>query len=108
MIFTREVESFLVVAQYQSLKVASQHLFVTVPAISQQMKKLEYTVGVPLLARNNRGMTLTPAGEVFLEKMKQIKKLEEEALLLTRRADNRPFPDSSSGEADGIVSPPEK
>ena len=107
-IITREAEDFLVVARYQSLKVASEHLFISVPALSQQMKKLEYTVGVPLLARNNRGMTLTPAGEVFLEKMKQIKKLEEEALLLTRRADNRPFPDSSSGETDGTVSLPEK
>ena len=108
MILTREVESFLAVAQYQSLKVASEHLFVTVPALSQQMKKLEYTVGVQLLVRNNKGMKLTPAGEVFFEKLEQIKKLEGEALLLARWAANRPIPDSSSGETDESFSTEEE
>ena len=108
MILSREVESFLAVAQYQSLKVDSEHLFITVPALSQQMKKLEYAVGVPLLARNSKGMSLTPAGEIFLEKMEQIKKLEREALMLARWAEHRSFPDSSSGETDSDYSPSEK
>ena len=55
MILKREAEYFLVVARYQSLKAASEHLFISVPALSQQMKKLENQVGVPLLARSNRG-----------------------------------------------------
>jgi len=87
MILKREAEYFLVVARYQSLKAASEHLFISVPALSQQMKKLENQVGVPLLARSNRGMKLTAAGQVFLEKLEQVKKLEEETLLLTRCAD---------------------
>ena len=86
-IITREAEDFLVVARYQSLKVASEHLFISVPALSQQMKKLEHKVGVPLLVRNNRGMKLTAAGQVFLEKLEHLKKLEEDALLLTRCAE---------------------
>lgn len=97
MILSREVETFLAVAQYRSLTAASEHLFITAAAVSQQMKKLEYAVGVQLLDRNKKGVTLTPAGEVFLEKMEQIKKLEEDALLLARWADRRAFPDSSLG-----------
>ena len=87
MFLSREIESFLVVARYQSLKVAAEHLYITVPALSQQMRRLEYKVGVPLLARYNRGMRLTPSGELFAEKMEQARKLEEEALLLARCAE---------------------
>ena len=87
MILTREIEGFLAVARYQSLRAAAEHLFISVPALSQQMKKLEHRVGVTLLARNNKGMKLTPAGRVFLEKLEQVEKLEEEALLLALHAD---------------------
>lgn len=100
MILAREVETFLAVAQYHSLTVASEHLFVTVAAISQQMKKLEHETGVQLLNRNKKGVTLTPAGEVFLEKIEQIKRLEEEALLLARWADRRTFPDTSTDKTE--------
>lgn len=108
MIFTREIEGFLVVAQYQSLKVASEHLFITVPALSQQMKKLEFAVGVPLLSRHNKGMTLTPAGEVLFEKLEQMKKMEEEALLVTRWAGRRSDTDSSPEETDAALPPSEE
>jgi DNA-binding transcriptional LysR family regulator len=81
MLLSPEIESFLVVARCQSLKDASKQLFISVPALSHQMKKLEYKVGVPLFARYNRGMTLTPSGKLFAEKMEQAKKLGEEALL---------------------------
>ena len=98
MIFTREIEGFLAVARYHSLKVASQHLFITVPALSQQMKKLEYQVGVQLLVRSNKGMKLTPSGQVFHENLERIKKMEADALLLARQADLPSDPDDSSSE----------
>ena len=68
--------------------------------MSQQMKKLEYKVGLPLLVRYNKGMMLTPAGELFAEKMEQAKKLEKEALLLARQAGERSERDSKPGKKD--------
>lgn len=108
MILSREIESFLVVARYHSLHAASEHLFITAAALSLQMKKLEYQVGVPLLVHSSKGTTLTPAGTLFAEKMKKAKKLEMEALLLARRAGGRSDRDSSPGETGTAISPYEK
>ena len=48
---------------------AAQVLGVTQPALSASMKKLEAEVGAPLLDRTGRGVALTEAGRVFLERI---------------------------------------
>ena len=48
---------------------AAQVLGVTQPALSASMKKLEAEVGAPLLDRTGRGVALTEAGRVFLERV---------------------------------------
>jgi DNA-binding transcriptional LysR family regulator len=54
---------FAEVAKKRSFTAAAKHLGISKSAVSQQIKRLEQEVGQQLLARNTRGMTLTPVGE---------------------------------------------
>lgn len=63
----RQIEYFLKVAETLSFTKAAQELFVSQSVLSQQIKKLEAFVEVPLFARNNRNVELTAAG-VLLQK----------------------------------------
>jgi DNA-binding transcriptional LysR family regulator len=47
---------------------AAQRLQLAQPALSQAIARLEAQVGVRLLERHPRGVTVTPAGQAFLEK----------------------------------------
>jgi DNA-binding transcriptional LysR family regulator len=47
---------------------AAQRLQLAQPALSQAIARLETQVGVRLLERHPRGVSVTPAGEAFLEK----------------------------------------
>jgi DNA-binding transcriptional LysR family regulator len=57
---------FREVATRGSFSDAATALSFTQPAVSQQIARLERELGTRLLARNARGVTLTPAGEVLL------------------------------------------
>ncbi|MBV1882071.1 MAG: LysR family transcriptional regulator [Pseudomonadales bacterium] len=52
-------------ARCVSLKAAAEELCVTPSAISQQIKSLEYLLGLTLFTRKTRGIALTAAGESF-------------------------------------------
>ena len=62
----RHLRSFVKVARHGTLGRAAETLEISQPALSRQMRDLEYDVGVPLLERGARGIELTPAGQVFL------------------------------------------
>lgn len=53
-------------------------------AISQQLKKLQEQVGVPLMCKQGRGLALTDAGAVVLSYARRILSLNDEALLAAR------------------------
>ena len=74
MIFNRQLESFMVVADCGSLLQASHKLFITPPALSQQMNLLEESLGFKLFIRSNQGMQLTPSGEILYTRLKPILK----------------------------------
>lgn len=61
----RHLRSFLLVAEHGSLGRAAEALDLSQPALSRQMRELEYDVGVELLTRVTRGVELTPAGEAM-------------------------------------------
>lgn len=56
---------FLAVAETGSFTRAADRLFLSQPAVSQAIKKLETEMGVVLLARTARGIQLTPEGKVL-------------------------------------------
>jgi DNA-binding transcriptional LysR family regulator len=49
---------------------ASEELYISQPAISQSIKKLEDQLGGTLFIRSNKGMALTSEGEMFFEHIK--------------------------------------
>ena len=59
----RLLRSFLAVADERSISSAARHLFMSQQTLSEQIRQLEKAVGVPLLLRGPRGVTLTAAGE---------------------------------------------
>ena len=56
---------FCTVARCGSLSHAARELYVSQPAISQSMHRLEYMLGCTLFTRTSRGITLTNAGRML-------------------------------------------
>ncbi|AMV48358.1 LysR substrate-binding domain-containing protein [Paraburkholderia caribensis] len=56
---------FCTVAQELHFARAAERLFISQPALSHQIKRLEEAVGLQLLTRTTRTVRLTPAGTVF-------------------------------------------
>lgn len=67
------------VAELQSISRAAEKLGYVQPNISQRIKSLEEELGVKLLVRNNRGVTLTEDGKILLNYTNQIMMLMDEA-----------------------------
>ena len=68
---------FLEVANSNSFLEASNKLYITQPAISRSIAKLEEDLGVTLFYRANKGIALTPSGEVLLKYIKESNALLE-------------------------------
>lgn len=60
-----EIEAFLTVAERRSVSKAAEVLYVTQPALTTRIKKLERDLGVELFVRTPRGMRLTAEGRAF-------------------------------------------
>lgn len=58
---------FCTVAKTESISGAAKELFISQPAVSKSIKKLEDTLGVTLLVRSSRGITLTNEGQTLYE-----------------------------------------
>lgn len=61
--FSREIRSFLVVSQSDSIRAAADRLNMSAPALSRQIQILERSYGAALLVRSAGGVALTAAGE---------------------------------------------
>ena len=66
---------FMAVAEAGSLSGAAQALFITQPTLTFNMRKLEETMGVPLLVRSSRGVELTPYGETLYQNARLMRRL---------------------------------
>ncbi|HWP07510.1 MAG TPA: LysR family transcriptional regulator [Polyangiaceae bacterium] len=58
---------FVVVADAGSVTGAASRLYLTQPAVSAALKRLQRAVGAPLLARRGRGLELTERGQRLLQ-----------------------------------------
>jgi len=68
----RQLENIVVISEEQSISRAAERLFISQPALSQQLNKLETQLGTPLFYRGNRYLTLTPAGAIYVRTARQI------------------------------------
>lgn len=73
-----QLRSFITIAREQSFTQAAEKLFLTQPALSQQMKGLEQSLGERLFERHGRQLLLTAAGEIVQKQATTILRLVEE------------------------------
>ncbi|MDO6705080.1 LysR family transcriptional regulator [Photobacterium sp. 1_MG-2023] len=62
----KQLKNFLVVSKTLSFSAAAEATFLSIPAISTQIKALEEHFGFKLFDRNRRGLSLTPKGEQII------------------------------------------
>lgn len=62
-----QLRTFLAVTDAGSVRVAAEALLVSQPAVSAAIASLERELGVALVARQGRGLRLTPAGTAFAD-----------------------------------------
>jgi aminoethylphosphonate catabolism LysR family transcriptional regulator len=74
-----QLKAFHAVAVHGSFTTAAERLFLTQPAISDQVRKLEERFGVLLFHRNKRSVRLTDLGERLLSITQRLFVIEDEA-----------------------------
>lgn len=62
----RDYELLLALDQHKNITKAAQSLYMTQPAITKRIQKMEEELHCPLLIRSKRGVLLTPAAESLL------------------------------------------
>lgn len=70
MLNSQDIEFFMSLATSSSLAATARKLNVTPPSISQRLQTLEKKLGVKLVERSVRAISLTTAGEILAEKGK--------------------------------------
>ncbi|MFJ2621254.1 LysR family transcriptional regulator [Glutamicibacter sp. NPDC087344] len=65
----RQLQYFLVVAEHLHFGRAAEELRMSQPPLTVAIKKLEQELGVQLFARTTRSVSLTPAGQMYREKI---------------------------------------
>jgi DNA-binding transcriptional LysR family regulator len=83
----RHLRSFLAVVEHGSLGRAAEIIGITQPALSRQMRELEYDVGVSLFSRESRGMEITHAGETFRDDVGDVLSVVDKIPREIRRAE---------------------
>ena len=84
MIDLRLLRQFVVVAEELHFRRAAQRLHMSQPPLTAAIQRLEAQVGTALIARGNRTLGLTAAGQVLLEQARQTLDHAAHALQLTR------------------------
>jgi DNA-binding transcriptional LysR family regulator len=84
----QELSAFVRAAETGSLSRVARELGVSQPSVSRMVASLEARLGVKLLLRTTRQVTLTDAGAVFLERSRQVLSDLDEAVHAARGIDS--------------------
>ena len=96
---TRDLQYLVALSDHRHFGKAAEVCFVSQPALSMQIKKLEEALGIKLFERSNKSVLLTDAGIAITERARQILNQVEEIRDLAKLA-NDPY----SGELKiGII-----
>ena len=80
-------ETFLSIVERGSYSKACEDLGYTLSGISKMMKSMEEEIGIPLIIRTNKGISVTPEGEKIIPFIRQLindKEIIEEELALMK------------------------
>src|SRR3982074_2694929 len=86
-----DLTAFIAVADHLSFRVAASRLGVTPSALSHSMRQLEERLGIRLLHRTTRSVSLTDAGVRLLERLRPAIDQIAEALEELNQERERPF-----------------
>jgi LysR family transcriptional regulator of abg operon len=67
-----QIRDVVAIAESGSLRAAAQHLGLAQPALTRSIRELEHELGAALFERRARGMVLTAAGDVFLQRARAV------------------------------------
>ena len=68
----QQLRYFLEIAKEKNISAAAKNLYLSQPSLSQQIRKLEEELEVPLLIRHSKSVSLTDAGEQFAHHARRI------------------------------------
>lgn len=75
----RQIENILNIAQEENITRAAEKLYISQPALNQQLLNLEKELGTRLFYRNRNNWKLTEAGEIYVEAGKRLLDIKKEA-----------------------------
>lgn len=81
----RHLRHVIAVAETGQLTRAAARLHIAQPALSQSIARVERAVGAPLFERHPHGVTITPAGEAFVEHARHAVAAGEAAVTAARK-----------------------
>ncbi len=84
----RHFECFIALAEELNFRRAAERCMLTQPALSGQLKQMEQELQATLVFRTNRQVRLTPAGEIFLSKAKEILEQMRETKMLVQQTES--------------------
>lgn len=79
------IEIILAIQKHNSISKAAQNLYISEPALSKQIRRIENELGYPLIIRTSTGCSLTKAGLTLAEKGIEILKMRD--MLLNEMSD---------------------
>ena len=72
------LEYVIAIAEEQSITKAADRLYISQPALTASINKLEAELGVKLFDRQRPPVKLTPAGALYIKEMNRIHQLQFE------------------------------
>lgn len=82
----KQIQQFLTIVKYMNLSTAARELYISQPALSLSLARMESTLNVRLFFRDGNRLILSPAGERLLEHFRKLnadfETLYEEASIL--------------------------
>jgi DNA-binding transcriptional LysR family regulator len=103
MVELRQIKYFVRIAELEHFGQAAEDLHIVQPALSRQIKQLEAELEVELFERLPRGVRLTSAGQVLLQRSRPLLQELERTLAATKLASQGKLGSLRIGFADGTT-----